>query len=187
MVYLLVFSYCGYKLYICNELIKGTRLFPFKWYLCKYCAKKKEQLGARATLLDVLDDMEQKNKAAGSKFGDSEWQATLGTKMHKAFMAEIGEEMCQAEVAHHANKCPEYFCSRPVKYVHIYKKALGISKGKQEDLENLGEMPWSSEGEGDGEGAGDVYGAGVKKSTRKKKSRRCQTWNCTNAARIFGS
>ena len=98
-------------------------------YLCKYSTKQKENIGARATLFDVLDDMEQKNKAAASKSGDSEWQATLGTKMHKAFMAEIGEEMCQAEVAHHANKCPEYFCSRPVKHVHIYKKALGISKG----------------------------------------------------------
>ena len=81
-------------------------------YLCKYCTKEKEQLGASATLFHVLDDMEQKNKAAASKSGVSEWQATFGTKMHKAFMAEIGEEMWQAEVAHHANKWPEYFCSR---------------------------------------------------------------------------
>ena len=89
-------------------------------YLCKYCTKKKEQSGARATLFDVLDDMERKDKAAATKSSDNEWHSTLGNKMHKAFMAEIGEEMCQAEVAHHANKCPEYFCSRPVQYVHIY-------------------------------------------------------------------
>ena len=102
-------------------------------YLCKYCTKQKENGGARATLFDVLDDMEQKNKASASKTSDNEWQATLGTKMHKTFMAEIGEEMCQAEAAHHANKCPEYFCSRPVKCVHVYNKALGVSRGKHED------------------------------------------------------
>ena len=84
--------------------------------------KKKEQLGARATLCDVLDDMEQKINVAASKSGDSEWRATLGTKMHKAFMAEIGEEMCQAGVAHHANKCLEYFCTRPVK--QCFRKKL---------------------------------------------------------------
>ena len=42
-------------------------------------------------------------------------------------MSEVGEEMCQAEVAHHANKCPEYLISRSLKYVHLYKKALAIS------------------------------------------------------------
>ena len=55
-------------------------------------------------------------------------------------MAEIGVEMCQAEVAHHANRCPEYLISRDVKYVHLYKKALAINKpakakaGKEEWL-----------------------------------------------------
>ena len=100
-------------------------------YLCKYCAKKKENYGARSTLYDVLDDMEHKKKAAASKLNaavsDCSVGATLGSKLHKPFMAEIGDEMCQAEVAHHANKCPEYFCSRPMKQVHIYKKALSIS------------------------------------------------------------
>ena len=46
-------------------------------------------------------------------------------------MAEVGEEMCQAEIAHYANKSPEYLCSRPEKYVHIYKKALAISRPTQ--------------------------------------------------------
>ena len=36
--------------------------------------------------------------------------------------------MSQAEVAHHANKAPEYLCSRPEKYVHFYKKALALSR-----------------------------------------------------------
>ena len=112
-------------------------------YLCKYCAKKKENYGARATLFDVIDDMESKNKAAACKTGDP-WQATLGSKMHKAFMSEIGDEMCQAEVAHHANKCPEYFCSRPVKHVHIYKKALGIGRNQQNHDEEDEYVPWSS-------------------------------------------
>ena len=31
-------------------------------YLCRYCAKQKENLGARATLFDVLDDTEQKKQ-----------------------------------------------------------------------------------------------------------------------------
>ncbi len=46
-------------------------------------------------------------------------------------MAEIGEEMCQAEFAHHANKCPEYFCSRPEKNVHLYRKALALNTEKK--------------------------------------------------------
>ena len=35
--------------------------------------------------------------------------------------------MCQAEVAHYANKLPEYLCSRPEKQVHFYKKALAVN------------------------------------------------------------
>ena len=50
---------------------------------------------------------------------DSEVMSQLGTKLHRAFMAEVGEEVCQAEVAHHANKSPEYLCSRPEKHVHV--------------------------------------------------------------------
>ncbi len=43
-------------------------------------------------------------------------------------MSEIGDEMCQAEAAHHANRGPESLISRDVKYVHLYKKALAITK-----------------------------------------------------------
>ena len=44
--------------------------------------------------------------------------------------------MCQAEVAHHANRCPEYSISRDVRNVHLYTAALGINKvvkAKQKD------------------------------------------------------
>ena len=126
-----------------------TTKHKVEMYLCKYCTKKKEQLGGSATLFDVLADMGQKNKAAASKSSVSEWYATLGTRMHKALMAEIGEEKCQAVVAHYANKCPEYFCSRPLKHIHNYKKALGLGKGRHEDRENV-------DGEGEGEDEGEV-------------------------------
>ena len=39
--------------------------------------------------------------------GDVAEESTLGVKLHRAITAEVGEEMCQAEVAHHANACPE--------------------------------------------------------------------------------
>ena len=50
-------------------------------------------------------------------------------------MNEVGEEMCQAEVAHHANKGPEYLCSRPEKHIYFYRKALAI------DTERVGQKP----------------------------------------------
>ena len=58
----------------------------------------------------------------------------------KAFMAEIGEEMCQAEVAHHANRIPEFFVSRRVKNVHLYRKMLALTwrrkpREKQDEVE----------------------------------------------------
>lgn len=42
-------------------------------------------------------------------------------------MAEIGADMCLAEVAHHANKNPEYLTSQDVKYISLFKKALVIN------------------------------------------------------------
>ena len=72
--------------------------------------------------------MERKDTMAKEKFGADYQESTLGGKLHKAFMAEIGVEMRQAEVAHHANKCPEHLISREVKYIHLYKKALALTK-----------------------------------------------------------
>ena len=96
-------------------------------YLCKYCAKHTKRLGQRSILYEVLDDMERKDEYGKEAYGDEYEPSKLGAKLHRAFMAEVGEEMCQAEVAHHANKAPEYLCSRPAKFVYLYKKALGLS------------------------------------------------------------
>lgn len=96
-------------------------------YACKYCSKHMKRLAQKSILHEVLDDMERNDTSAQEKYGEGFTPRTLGGKLHRAFMAEIGEEMCQAEVAHHANKAPEYLCSRPEKHVHLYKKALAVS------------------------------------------------------------
>ena len=87
--------------------------------------------GQASVLYEVMDDMEKNDANAKEKIGDAYQKSKLGCKLHKAFMAEVGEQMCQAEIAHYANKSPEYLCSRPEKYVHIYKKALAISLSTQ--------------------------------------------------------
>ena len=83
---------------------------------------------------------------AKNQHGDDYVQTKLGSKLHRAFMAEIGEEMCQAEVAHHANKDPEYLCSRPQKYVHLYKQALAVNirkpKPQAADAAAIGQYEW---------------------------------------------
>ena len=55
-----------------------------------------------------------------------------------------------------------------MKHFHIYKKALGISKGRQEDRENVEDMRWNSEGVSEVEGNGDEYLAGAKGSARRE-------------------
>ena len=47
--------------------------------------------------------MEKRDVYAKEEFGESYEQSKLGAKLRKAFMAEVGEEMRQAEVAHHAS------------------------------------------------------------------------------------
>ena len=66
-------------------------------------------MGTRAALFEVMDDMARVDASAKETYGDACEEKKLGSKLHRAFMAEIGEEMCQSEVAHHANRCPEYF------------------------------------------------------------------------------
>lgn len=79
-----------------------------------------------------MDDLQAKDVAFKEAYGAENFEArTIGGKLHKAFMADVGEEMCQAEVAHHANRCPQYFCSRPQKHVHLHKKALALPTGKK--------------------------------------------------------
>ena len=100
-------------------------------YCCKYCSKHTKDPSSRGTLLDVVDDMERKDANSKERIGEHYRPTQLGAKLHRAFMAEIGEEMCQAEVAHHANKCPEYLCSRWEKQIHLYKKALAFDTDKK--------------------------------------------------------
>ena len=100
-------------------------------YCCKYCSKHTKHFGARSVLFEVVDDMGNKDKAAKEKYGDAFEQSKLGGKLHRAFMSEIGDEVCQAEVAHHSNKCPEYLCSRPEKSVAFYKPALALNTAKK--------------------------------------------------------
>ena len=42
------------------------------------------------------------------EYGETFEEGKLGGKLHRAFMADVGEEMRQCEVAHHANRGPEY-------------------------------------------------------------------------------
>ena len=79
----------------------------------KYCSKHSKRLGQRSVLHAVLDDMSRKDARAKEKYGDAVEESKLGTKLRRAFTAKVGEEMCQAEVAQHANRCPEHLCTRP--------------------------------------------------------------------------
>ena len=72
--------------------------------------------------------------------------------------------MCQAEVAHHANKCPEYLCSRPEKHVHFYKKALALNtewkqRASRDGNEDEEHEVWQEAGGDSGDG----------KSARRKR------------------
>jgi len=124
-------------------------------YCCKYCSKHSKRLGQRSVLYDVLDDMSRKDAGAKEKYGDAAEESKLGTKLHRAFTAEIGEEMCQAEVAHHANRCPEYLCSRPEKHVHFYKKALALNTERKprESLDDGESDRWHEDNDDAGDGS----------------------------------
>ena len=71
-------------------------------YCCKYVSQHGKRLGQRSVLHEVMDDMARKDESAKAKHGEDFEPSKLGSKLHRAFMAEIGEEVCQAEVAHHA-------------------------------------------------------------------------------------
>ena len=64
-------------------------------------------MGARSALFEVIDDMERRDAGGREKYGGTYEESKLGSKVHRAFMTEVGEEMYQSEVAHHANRCPE--------------------------------------------------------------------------------
>ena len=100
-------------------------------YCCKYVAKHSKLVGAKSALYDIVDKLSLKDRAGRDQHGEAWQDAKLGGQIHKAFMAEIGEEMCQAEVAHHANRIPEFFVSRRVKYIHLYRKLLALNSQKK--------------------------------------------------------
>ena len=106
-------------------------------YCCKYCSKFTKGKGHKCALYEVIDDMESKDAMAQERFGESYEESRLGGKLHRAFMQEVGVEMCQAEVAHHANKCPEWLVSREVKYIHLYKKLLPVKRPKSKKEESV--------------------------------------------------
>ena len=56
----------------------------------------------------MLNGMSTKDAGAKEQYGDAVEESKVGTKLHRAFTAEVGEDMCQAEVAHHADKCHKY-------------------------------------------------------------------------------
>ena len=102
-------------------------------YLCKYCSKHLKGVGQKSALYDVIDDMKEADQRSWDKDPRTYQASIFGSKMHKTFMAEVGEEMSQAELAHHANGSPEYLISRPIKHVYLYKKAhaINLNKSKQ--------------------------------------------------------
>ena len=96
-------------------------------YCCKYVSKHHKNRGAAPAIFDIMDKMEAQDQH-GQEMRGQFWQSTtLAQSLSKAFMAEIGEEMCQAEVAHHANHLPEYLVPRKVRNVHLYREMLAIS------------------------------------------------------------
>ena len=94
-------------------------------YCCKYCSKFTKGKGTKCAIYEIMDDMDRRDTIAQERHPNTYEASKLGGKLHKAFMAQIGSEMCQAEVAHYANRMPEYLLSRDVKHVHLYKKTTG--------------------------------------------------------------
>ena len=113
-------------------------------YCCKYCSKYTKGKGHKCALYEIIDDMERRDDLAQERFGGEFVASKLNPKLHKVFMEEIGVEMCQAEVAHHANKGPESLVSRNVKYVHLYKKALELKVRKRAQEDEIEE--WGDDG-----------------------------------------
>ena len=69
-------------------------------YCAKYISKHHKAMGTRSALYEVMDDMATKDAVAKATYGEDAFEARkLGGKLHKAFMAEIVEEMCQTEDA----------------------------------------------------------------------------------------
>ena len=141
-------------------------------YCCKYCAKHTKRAGQRDAIYDIVDEMDNADTHAAGKFGEDYECAKLGAKLHKSFMAEVGDEFCQAEVAHLANGSPEHLCSRREKHVCLYKRALAVpdlSKQKEEE-EDARAAAEEEEAEEQAEEARGGAGRSKKKKRRKQKT-----------------
>ncbi len=84
----------------------GRTIHQAEIYGCRYCHKYPKNMGAGSVLFDVLEDMEQNDEFNMERDGEIHDDNRLGGKLHRVFMAEIGEEMCEAEVAHYAMQNP---------------------------------------------------------------------------------
>ena len=68
-------------------------------YCAKYISKHHKGMGTRSALYEVMDDMADKDAAAKATYGEGGFEARkLGGKLHKAFMAEIGQEMSHSHL-----------------------------------------------------------------------------------------
>ena len=103
-------------------------------------------------------------------------------------MAEVGEEMCQAELAHHANRSPESLLSRRLKNVYLYKRARAVDlqdrkpRGQDEAAAEDIDHDWDADGDDAWEWAEDGV---VKQPNSGNHSRQqlsdvdlyeCRTW-----------
>ena len=86
-------------------------------YCLKYVSKVSKDDGIR-------DGETANNHRAKDILGDKFVEDVLGARMFQVFVAEIGNEVARSEVAHHAKRCPEFFCSRVLK--RVYKAVSAV-------------------------------------------------------------
>ena len=82
-------------------------------YCTKYCTMHDKIVDDRFALYNILDNMNPKDEDEWEKENEYWEDAKFDGQLDKAFMPKFSEEMCQAEVAHHANHIPEFFCLAP--------------------------------------------------------------------------
>ena len=81
-------------------------------YCTKYCTMHDKIVDDRFALYNILDNMNPKDEDEWEKENEYWEDAKFDGQLDNAFMAEISEEMCHAEVTHHANRIPEFVLSR---------------------------------------------------------------------------
>ena len=122
-------------------------------YLCKYCAKHTKRLNQKSVIFDIMEDMQEKDNRSWAQDSATYQPSRFGSKLHTAFMAEVGEEMCQAELAHHANRSPESLLSRKIKDVFLYTRARAVDlrdrkpRGQDEAAAEDIDHDWDADGD----------------------------------------